>query len=308
MIPVLVASRHAKRYQALLENDSLPDAAMHYADSVEAAVSAAAEAEVLFGAPDLLVPLLPHSPRLRWVQSSWAGVTPLVEANRRDYLLTGVKGIFGQPMAEYVLGWLLALERNIPERHRAQQWDDHPDGTVAGKRLGIMGTGSIGAAVAAAWAVLGQAPRGLNSDGRGVDGFDACYSMAERLPFAEGLDYLVSVLPDTPATDRTVDAELLGRLAPGAIFINVGRGNAVDMPALLDALEAGALRHAVLDVLPEEPLADGDPLWSVPGLSITSHTAAPTPAKAIVDIFRDNFLRYRAGETLRYRVDFERGY
>ena len=315
MIPVLVVSRQAKQYQMLLETDTLPDAKTRYADSLEAALPHAAEAEVLFGAPDLLSSLLAHCPSLRWVQSSWAGVTPLIEAPRRDYLLTGVKDIFGQPMAEYVLGWLLALERNIPERHRARHWDNRPDGSTAGKQLGIMGTGSIGTAVAAGGVTpkrsMTEAPeaaRGLNSDGRKVEGFDACYPMTERLAFADGLDYLVSVLPDTPATDRAVDSDMLNRLAPGAIFINVGRGNAVDIPALLDALESGSLRHAVLDVLPEEPLPDSDPLWTLPGLSITSHTAAPTPAEAIVDIFRDNFRRYRAGEALRYPVDFERGY
>ncbi len=308
MTSVLVVSQHADTYRKLLEMTPLPGAEIAYAGSADAALSQAATAEVLFGAPDMLALLLEHCASLRWVQSSWAGVTPLLNAARRDYLLTGVKDIFGQPMAEFTLGWLLALERNIPARFEATHWNDRADGGVAGKTIGIMGTGSIGAAVAQACTALGLAARGLNSNGRSVEGFEQCWPMADRLAFADGLEYLLAVLPDTPGTDAVVDEALLSALAPGAIFINGGRGNAVVMPDLLAALERGQLRHAVLDVLPEEPLPDGDPLWQVEGLSITSHTAAPTPAVKIVEVFRENYLRYQAGEPLSHRIDFERGY
>lgn len=283
-------------------------AELQFAADLDAAMPLASDVEVLFGAPDLLVELLPQAAQLRWVQSSWAGVTPLLQAPRRDYLLTGVKDIFGQPMAEYVLGWLLALERQIPRRFAATHWDDRPDGSIAGKTVGIMGTGSIGEAVAHACSALGLSTRGLNSDGRTVAGFDACWPMSDKLGFAADLDYLVALLPDTPATDHAVDVSLLDAMKRGGIVINGGRGNAVDTPAVVEALASGQLSHAVLDVLPEEPLPDDDPLWQIKGLSITSHTAAPTPASAIIGIFRENFDRYRDGQPLHYVIDFERGY
>lgn len=308
MTPVIVLSRYAHRYRGIIEARGLADASLTFAETVEEALPAAAGAEVLFGAPDQLAELLPHCPALRWIQSSWAGVTPLLALPRRDYRLSGVKDIFGPPMSEYVLGWLLALERNIPAHFGATRWQPLRDGHLHGKTVGIMGTGSIGSHVAASCRALGLATRGLNSDGRDVPGFDRCWPTASRLAFARDLDYLVALLPDTPATDGLVDHELLARLSPAAIFINGGRGNAVITADLVGALEDGAVRHAVLDVLPAEPLADDDPLWQVPGLTITSHTAAPTPAEAIVEIFIDNYRRYVAGDALRYEIDFERGY
>jgi len=308
MTQVLVVSRQAEAYQQALATAPLPGASLHFASSTQEALPHADSAEVLFGAPDLLAPLLPHCSRLRWLQSSWAGVTPLIDAGRDDYCLTGVRGIFGQAMSEYVLGWLLALERHIPEHHASRSWWPEAGGTLAGKRLGILGTGSIGCAVAAAAAALGVTVTGLNSDGRPVEGFTHTYSMAHKQRFAQDLDYLLGLLPDTPATRGVVDAPLLSSLHPGAILINAGRGSAVQLPALLDSLAQGQVRHAVLDVLEQEPLAQDDPLWTVPGLTITSHTAAPTPADAILEVLRDNYLRYREGQPLRFMVDFERGY
>jgi phosphoglycerate dehydrogenase-like enzyme len=242
------------------------------------------------------------------VQSSWAGLRPLAECPRRDYLLTGVKNIFGAPMTEFVLGWLLAVERRIPERARARSWDDSPDGHIHGKTIGIMGTGSIGAAVATGCIALGLQVRGLNTDGRDVTPFQRCWPVSERLSFARGLDYLVALLPDTDATNDIIDHALLGELNPGAILINGGRGNAVAMEHLEAALAEGSLRHAVLDVLREEPLAEESPLWRVPSLSITSHTAAPTPQSAIVELFCDNYRRYTEGAPLRHVIDLTRGY
>ena len=149
---------------------------------------------------------------------------------------------------------------------------------------------------------------GLNSDGRAVDGFTACYRSADRLAFAEGLDHLVSVLPQTAQTDNLIDHEVLIRLNPGAIVINAGRGNAVVEADLIASLNAGHLRAAVLDVFREEPLPLDDPLWSTPGVHITSHTAGPTPDEAIGEVFERNLKLYIAGEPLTDAVRVGRGY
>jgi phosphoglycerate dehydrogenase-like enzyme len=211
-------------------------------------------------------------------------------------------------MSEYVLGWLLALERRIIERAALSHWHGVPDRSLTGRSIGIMGTGSIGSHVAKTCAVFGLDVRGLNSDGRTVPGFDRCFASADRLAFAEGLDYLVAVLPDTAESTGLVDSRLLALLGEQAIFINAGRANCVREPDLLRALEHGPLAAAVLDVLPQEPLADDDPLWQVERLYITSHTAAPTAVDAAVDIFCDNYRRYQSGKELRHVVDFARGY
>jgi len=302
---VLVLSRHAAEYAGYLAEAGV---AARCCQDLATALPFAAEAEILFGAPDLLAALLPRAAAVRWVQSSWAGIRPLLDGPRRGYQLTGVKAIFGASMTEYVLAWLLAVERRVADRHGARHWDSSTDGTLAGKTLGIMGTGSIGSAVANTCSALGLEVRGLNSDGREQPGFRDCWPREDRLAFAADIDYLVALLPDTPATDNLIDAALLDAMAPGAVLINAGRGNAIVMADLLAALKRGHLRQAVLDVLREEPLPDDDPLWNQQGLTITSHTAAPTPARAIVEIFLDNYRRYLAGEALLYPVDLERGY
>ena len=171
-----------------------------------------------------------------------------------------------------------------------------------------MGTGGIGTAIALAAKPFGLEVIGLNSDGRAVEGFTACYASADRVAFAEGLDYLVSVLPQTSQTDNLIDHEILTRLNPGAIVINAGRGNAVVEADLIASLNAGHLRAAVLDVFREEPLPPDDPLWSTPGVHITSHTAGPTPDEAVAEVFEHNLKLYLAGEPLTDAVAAGRGY
>jgi len=264
--------------------------------------------EVVVGAPPDLAAIIPRCPQLRWVQSTWAGIDAIAHFASETLQVTPLKGVFGPAMTEYVMGWLLAIERNVISRASHTQWTPSLEPRIAGKRLGIMGTGGIGAAIALAAKSFGVEVMGLNSDGRAVDGFTACYPGADRLAFAEGLDYLVSVLPQTSQTDNLIDHEVLMRLNPRAIVINAGRGNAVVEADLIASLNAGHLRAAVLDVFREEPLPPDDPLWSTPGVHITSHTAAPTPDEAIGEVFERNLKRYIAGEPLTDAVQPGRGY
>ena len=266
------------------------------------------DAEIVFGAPDALAPLISRMPALRWVQSTWAGVTPLMAQDRRDYTLTGVKDIFGVAMSEYVLGWLLAQERRVIGYASSRQWKVLEARSPSTLRLGIAGVGSIGAFVAQRCAPFFQEVVGLNSDGRAVAGCDRCFPMSAIADFASGLDALVMLLPHTKHTDRVVDGAVLAQLNPGATLINAGRANALDLPAVLAALESGQLAAAVLDVMDQEPLPADSPLWDAPGLYLTSHTAAPTDSGAVVRIFLENLERYLRGEPLRGANDFSRGY
>ena len=127
------------------------------------------------------------------------------------------------------------------------------------------------------------------------------------MQFAQGLDYLVALLPDTPATSGMVDQQLLTALNPGAVFVNAGRANCVDDDALIGALQDGELSAAVLDVVHTEPLPDDDPLWRIENLYITSHTAAPTPDNSVVALFVENYRRYLDGAPLHHLINFDRG-
>lgn len=266
---------------------------------------------ILLGDPGMIATILPQLPAVRWVQSTWAGVKPLIDIAQRGYRLTGVKGVFGPQMSEYVLGYLLAYELRILDRFAAQanrRWDSTHSGTLAGKCLGILGTGSIGGDIARSSKSLGLEVVGLSRSGRPAHGFDEVFAVDDRLDFLARCNYLVSTLPQTPETDALLDAAAFGHLPTGSYFVNVGRSNVVDDDALVGALESGRLAGATLDVFDEEPLPADSPLWQAPNLRITAHIAAVSHPALIAPVFVRNYRHFVAGEPLEYLVDFEAGY
>ena len=171
-----------------------------------------------------------------------------------------------------------------------------------------MGTGSIGAAVASQAKNNGMVVTGLSRSGESNNSFARVYTTADMAEFLVPLDYLVSVLPDTPATDGLLNAETLALLPAHACFINVGRANVVDDDALIAALRNGTLGGAVLDVFDEEPVPRDSPLWDAPNLVMTPHIAAISHPELIAPIFLDNYRRFVAGRSLKNLVSFELGY
>ena len=266
---------------------------------------------ILFGSPSMIVPILPELPSVKWVQSSWAGVTPFMNSSRRDYLLTGVKDVFGPQMSEYVIGYLLAHELKVLQRNKEQSkhnWFKDFSGTLQAKRLGIMGTGSIGKHIAGTAKHFGMRVTGLSRSGAATSGFDEVMSANELYRFLRETDYLVATLPHTKETDNLLDAAALEILPAHAYFINVGRSNVIDDDALIDALQNGNLAGATLDVFDEEPIPKNSTLWDAPNLSITAHIAAISDPLLLVPIFVDNYQRYINDQPLRYVIDFDAGY
>jgi phosphoglycerate dehydrogenase-like enzyme len=304
---LLILSKQADEYQRHLEAAHLPN--LQILPSLPDSWPAA---EIVFGEPDLIAPALAQLPRLKWVQSTWAGIEPLLAPTlRRDYQLTNARGVFGGLMSEFILTYLLLHERKVLKRLAAQKnqtWEPLRTGSLRGKSLGLLGVGSIGAEVARTAKFFGLQVRGYTRASEACEVVDRYFHGAQLLEFANGLDYLVNILPNTPNTRRLVNAELLATLPPTALFINVGRGSAVDESALLTALETGALAGAVLDVFEQEPLPAGHPLWSAPNVFITSHSSAPSFPADLAEVFCANYRRYAAGEPLQYLVDFTRGY
>ncbi|MEC8008792.1 MAG: NAD(P)-dependent oxidoreductase, partial [Pseudomonadota bacterium] len=240
-------------------------------------------------------------------QSTWAGVDALAGHIPAGVVVTPLKHVFGQSMSEFVFGWILAIERRILDRAQASIWDDTPEMGVVGKTMGILGTGSIGSAVAKTAQHFGIRCRGLNSDGRSVEGFETCFEAGDHR-FFDDLDYVVSVLPKTTHTENAIDAEALQRLPPGSILINIGRGNAIDDDALLTALANGSVGAAVLDVFREEPLPKSHPYWQQPNVYITSHTSAPTLERFVAKAMAPNLERFIAGQHLIGAFDTSKGY
>ena len=159
---------------------------------------------ILVGGPSNLAPWINRCPKLEWIQSTWAGVDALAGHIPAGVVVTPLKHVFGQSMSEFVFGWILALERRILDRAQASIWDDTPEMGVFGKTMGILGTGSIGSAVAKTAQHFGIQCRGLNSDGRPVEGFETCFKAGDHR-FFDDLDYVVSVLPKTTHTENVVD-------------------------------------------------------------------------------------------------------
>lgn len=309
---LLILSQHADEYLRLIRAANLPNLSISATQIPEEGAICDSDCDIILGEPSLISRVIPQLPCLRWVQSTWAGVEPLLDTRlRRDYVLTNARGVFGGLMSEYVFAYLLAQERRILHRHAAQaagQWDKTPPGTLRGKKIGIMGVGLIGACLARTAKHFGMMVKGYTRASETCTDVDAYYHGSGLMAFAAELDYLVSVLPNTSDTRCIVDAALLDALPSRAVFVNVGRGSAVDEVALAEALHARRVAGAVLDVFQEEPLPPEHILWRVPNVRITFHTAALSVPEDIVQIFLDNYRRLLQGESLRCQVDFERGY
>jgi len=319
MPKLLILSHEPDEYLKLIQQANLPNLEI---------VTESTECEIILGEPRMLREKLTDLPNLKWMQSMYAGVESLMEPSlRRDYILTNARGVFGELMSEYVFGYLLAHEKKILERQQSQQakkWDRFESGWLHGKTLGLLGVGSIGAHLAGTAKQFGMKVWGYtrgSETSKHVDRYfhpattlesDSLLSVREQAPalqsFAQGLDYLVVVLPRTEDTNQIVNADFLDALPSHAILINVGRGNAVDEPALIDALNNNKIAGAVLDVTAQEPLPGEHPFWTMPNLLLTFHTSAISYPEDITKLFIENYHLYIESKPLKYQVDFEKGY
>ncbi len=309
---LLILSKHADAYRALIEKARLSQLTIVSATDASDLPTSATDADIVLGEPSLIRNVLPRLRAIKWVQSTWAGVEPLLDATlRRDYVLTNARGVFGGLMTEYVFGYLLAHERRILEKYASQQqgrWDPTPPGTLRGKQIGLLGVGTIGAALARMAKQFEMRVKGYTRASEMCPDVDVYFHGDARAAFAADLDYLVCIMPNTSATRHLVDAALLNALPPHAVFINPGRGTAVDEAALADALQSGRLAGAVLDVFQQEPLPEDHVFWRTPNVLITSHTAALSFPEDIAPVFTHNYQRFLAGAPLTYQVDFELEY
>ena len=308
---VLILDRDAEEYVERLADLVGEGTRFLSASRPEALPRGAEAATVVLGEPAMVREVVDRLPELAWVQSTWAGVTPLLPLARRGVVITGVKEVFGGQMAEYVVSGLLQQVLQLRERQAAQRerrWWPEPTGTLAGQTLGVMGTGSIGSVIAERARSFGMRVIGFSRSGEPRPEFEAVLAFDDLHAFLGACDHVAAVLPDTPETRGLLDAPALAAMRPGASLINVGRGTLVDEPALLTALQTGHLGGAMLDVFETEPLPSEHPFWECPRLLITAHVAARSWPRDIARIFRENLERFRSDEPLRFRLDPERGY
>ncbi len=309
---LLILSGEAESYARLIPGNLSDGLELLGCTAAEPDPGAVRDCTVILGDPASVAVELKNADNLAWVQSTYAGVDALCRPGlRRDYLLTAARGIFGPAMREYVFAHLLALERRLLDYRTAQReraWRPLPENVLVGRTLGVCGLGLIGQSIASTAAHFGLRVLGCRRTPGSLPGFERLFTTGQLHDFLAELDYLVLALPHTPGTGALIDHEALAQMRPGAVLINVGRGSVVDETALIEALELGRLRHAILDVFASEPLPETSRLWALPNVTLTPHVAAPSRPADVFALFCDNYASFIAGKLMDARVDFARGY
>ncbi|MFF4710257.1 D-2-hydroxyacid dehydrogenase [Streptomyces eurythermus] len=251
-----------------------------------------------------------EGPRPRWVHTASAGVDHLMcpELAASDTVVTNARGIFEQPVAEYVAALVLAVAKDLPRtlaQQREHTWRHRETRRVAGTSACVVGSGPVGRAIVRALkalevrtALVGRVPRtGIH----GPDDLDRLISRA---------DWVIAAAPLTERTYRMFDTHRFGVMQPSAFFVNVGRGGLVDEEALVRALERRWIAGAALDVFAAEPLPGDSPLWELPGLIVSPHMSGDTFGwrDRLGAQFVELYERWAAGRPLPNVVDKTRGY
>lgn len=261
---------------------------------------------------------------LRWVHSCTAGVSAGLAAALRDsgIRFTNSAGVHAEPIADWVLAAIAYFARGLDHTVRAQaerRWlqGSFGDRTIRVRefallRVGIVGLGGIGSAIARRALALGMHVAGIRRrpERGGPAGLAWVGGHGDLHRLAAESDVLVIAAPRTPATDGVVDRGVLERLPDDAVVINVSRGALLDEAALLQRLEAGALRGAALDVFSVEPLPPEHPLWKHPRVLVSPHVSPVSDRfwERETALILDNLGRYLAGAPLANLVDLDAGY
>jgi len=253
---------------------------------------------------------------LRLVQAVSAGVDGIEAKQIPPHVpVARAVDVFSAFMVEYLLAHLLARSQAVHALQDAQRrhaWGPHETFSWSGRSLGVAGLGSVGGHLARAATAIGMQVHGYSRTGAAAAGLPlrshTVAAPGALREFAAGLDVLVLALPLTPGTRRVVDRAVLRALGPRGILVNVGRGALVDAEALLEALRAGELGGAILDVFDAEPLPPDSPWWDAPNVTVTPHLSGPDQHDGVARLFAENVRRVRAGRRPRGEVDRGRGY
>lgn len=261
--------------------------------------------------------------RVRWVHSTAAGVGHVLfpELVESPIVVTNARGLHARSMAEHVLGVMLAFTRRLHVSRdmqaarrwtQAELWRGSPSfGELDGATLGIVGFGRIGQAIGAAARAFGMRVIAVRRHPRPEAApADEQWGPGRLGELLEQADWIVVAAPHTPETNRLLGPAEFARMKPGARLVNIARGALVDEAALVEALRSGRLAGAALDVMEEEPLPPGSPLWSMPEVILTPHTSGVGPRfwERIAGQFAANLRRFLAGEPLENVVDKRSGY
>ncbi|MDQ2914281.1 MAG: D-2-hydroxyacid dehydrogenase [Chloroflexota bacterium] len=274
-------------------------------------------AEVVFDFPSGHFRDLPAvAPRLRWLQSTSAGIGQMVKRvglDQTDITFTTASGVHARPLADFCMMAMLMFAKNyvwMERDKKAKRWERYCGEELTGKTLAIVGIGRVGQEVARHGKRMDMRVTGMRRSDAPVSDVDKLFDRAELHAMLREADFLVLAAPHTPETEGIIGEAELAVLKPSAVLINIGRGALVDEDAMIRALQEKRLAGAALDVLRDEPPPQDSPLWDMPNVIISPHSASTVTQEngRITEIFCDNLRRYLSGQPLRNVLDKERLY
>ena len=293
-----------------------------------------ARAEVLY--TDRVFPTPEQAPKLRWIQSHFAGLDALLEApifQKPDLMVTSLSGVAAPQMAEYALTMMLALGHRLPELGQAQAKTDWPRDRydrfrpveLRNSTVGIVGYGSVGREIARLARSFGATILATKRDvmkpddaGYTVPGlgdvsgdfFHRLYPPQAVRSMMKESDFVVVAVPLTPETRGMIGAADLAAMKSTAYLVVMARGGVVDQQALVNILQERKIAGAALDVFQEEPLPTNSVLWRMNNVFISPHIAGVSTRynDRAIDLFIENIKRYLTGAPLLNRLDLEKGY
>lgn len=262
------------------------------------------------GDVDGLRAALTTNPALRWVQLPFAGVDKMIGLIDDRRIWTSAKGAYGDPVAEHALGLALAGLRHIASFARLHEWDRPRGRSLFGARVTILGAGGLATSLVRLLEPFGTRITILRRRAEPYPGAVFTGTLADLDSVLPETDVLFITVPLTPETEGVINAERLALMADHAWIVNVGRGPHVVTDDLVEALRAGTIGGAALDVTDPEPLPTGHPLWDLDNCIITPHSAN-TPAMSVVPFSQrvaENVRRFARGEELLGVVDPQAGF
>ncbi|MGI3183841.1 2-hydroxyacid dehydrogenase [Nioella aestuarii] len=310
MLTILFAARPDRwgDYEAPL-NRAISDAG--FTDFRVVTEAAPEEVDYIVYAPNSDLKDFSVFPRLKAILSLWAGVetivgNPTITAPLCRMVDTGLR----EGMREWVTGHVLRYHLGMDAHINAEPglWAPNVPPLARNRTVAILGLGELGTACAEALLTFGFNVTGWSRSPKSIPGVNSFHGDDGLLACLSGAEIVVLLLPDTPATQNTLNAQTLAVMPRGSFVINPGRGPLIDDEALLAALDNGQIAHATLDVFRVEPLPAEHPYWNHPKVTVTPHIASETRPETAADIVAENIKRSEQGVELLHLVDRNAGY
>lgn len=312
---VLFTFKISDRQKEALMQD-FPSCTFHFKRTASCEEAKFAEVIVTYGG-NINEALLEKAEKLKWIMVASAGVEQLAheEIVKRGILVTNVRGIHKTPMAESILGHMLALKRSLPqiyEANRTKDWE-YPmqSSELRDSTAMIIGPGAIGAEVGRLLQAFGVNTIGCNRSGKEVEGIERTIPFGQLLDELPQADFIISILPSTEQTKGLLTERHFNTMKESAVFLNFGRGDVLDEEMLIQVLKEKRIHHAVLDVFQEEPLPETSAFWSLSNCTVSPHVSSKSEKyiDRSLSIFERNLEKYLNDETdLENVVNVKQGY